>query len=83
MPCPPVAPTAPTPSSFAEAVACLQDALGALNDVATLGALLTSVGVPPPEVDETALVDAAVDAWEAVAALTPFWRGRGGAGAPG
>ena len=61
------------PVAFAWHVEQVQTALGAVNDHATADGLLRSVGSTAPEVDEHHLVDDAVDAVRALAALEPFW----------
>jgi len=61
------------PAAFAWHVEEVQTALGAVNDHATADGLLRSVGSTAPAVDEHHLVDDAVDAVRALAALEPFW----------
>jgi CHAD domain-containing protein len=61
------------PLAFAWHVEQVQTALGAVNDHATADGLLRSVGSAAPAVDEHHLVDDAVDAVRALAALDPFW----------
>ena len=61
------------PAGFAWHVEQVQTALGAVNDHATADGLLRSVGSRAPSVDEHHLVDDAVDAVRALAALEPFW----------
>jgi len=61
------------PAAFAWHVEQVQTALGAVNDHATADGLLRSVGSTAPAVDEHRLVDDAVDAVRALAALEPFW----------
>ena len=61
------------PVAFAWHVEQVQTALGAVNDHATADGLLRSVGSAAPAVDEHHLVDDAVDAVRALAALEPFW----------
>jgi CHAD domain-containing protein len=62
------------PLAFASQVEQVQSALGAVNDHAVADGLLRSVGSSAPAVDEHDLVDDAVDAARALAALDPFWR---------
>ncbi len=62
------------PLAFAWHVEQVQTALGAVNDHATADGLLRTVGSAAPAVDEHHLVDDAVDAVRALAALDPFWR---------
>ncbi len=61
------------PLAFAWHVELVQTALGADNDHATADGLLRTVGSAAPAVDEHHLVDDAVDAVRALAALDPFW----------
>ena len=61
------------PLAFAWHVEQVQTALGAVNDHATADGLLRTVGSAAPAVDEHHLVDDAVDAVGALAALDPFW----------
>ncbi len=61
------------PPAFAWHVEQVQTALGAVNDHATADALLHSVGSAAPAVDEHRLVEEAVVAVRALAALDPFW----------
>ena len=61
------------PLAFAWHVEQVQTALGAVNDHATADGLLRTVGSAAPAVDEHHLVDDAVDAVRALAALDPFW----------
>jgi len=62
------------PLAFAGQVEQVQTALGLANDRDTADGLLRSVGSAAPAVDEHRLVDDAVDAVRALAALDPFWR---------
>lgn len=62
------------PPALAWHVEQVQTALGAVNDHATADALLHSVGSAAPAVDEHRLVEEAVEAGRALAALDPFWR---------
>ncbi len=65
----------PDPLTFAETVAALQDALGALNDVEAARRVLTEVGATvPATVEGGELLAQAVRAGTRVAALAPFWR---------
>lgn len=68
--------TAPsTPAEYAAAMSTLQDAFGAANDHATAAHILRAHGIPTDLLGETHGREECVAAWDAVMALTPFWRG--------
>ena len=61
------------PLAYAWHVEQVQTALGLLNDHATADNLLRPVGAKAPTVDEDALVEAGVEATDALAEIAPFW----------
>lgn len=62
---------------FASALEALQEALGALNDLATAPLLVERLGLTPPPVKKShrkRLLDDAVEAWEELVDAKRFWR---------
>jgi triphosphatase len=62
------------PVHFAEVVAGLQDAFGLFNDDAVAESLRTELGLESRAAGARPTRLQCVEAWERVAALTPFWR---------